>query len=116
MRISIFGMGYVGAVCAACMAQRGHTIIGVDVSQEKVAMVNAGKSPIVEPGLDELLAAGKAAGRISATTNYMDAIYNSDITFIAVPTPSLKNGDLSLDYIEAVSREIGYALRDSSLI
>jgi len=112
MRISIFGMGYVGAVCAACMAQRGHTIIGVDVSQEKVAMVNAGKSPIVEPGLDELLAAGKAAGRISATTNYMDAIYNSDITFIAVPTPSLKNGDLSLDYIEAVSREIGYALRD----
>lgn len=112
MRISIFGMGYVGAVCAACMAQRGHTIIGVDVSQEKVAMVNAGKSPIVEPGLDELLAAGKAAGRISATTNYMDAIYNSDITFIAVPTPSMKNGDLSLDYIEAVSREIGYALRD----
>ena len=62
MRISIFGMGYVGAVCAACMAHRGHTIVGVDVSQQKVAMVNAGKSPIVEPGLDELLAAGKAAG------------------------------------------------------
>ena len=112
MRISIFGMGYVGAVCAACMAHRGHTIVGVDVSQQKVAMVNAGKSPIVEPGLDELLAAGKAAGRISATTNYMDAIYNTDITFLAVPTPSMKNGDLNLEYIEAVCREVGMALRD----
>ena len=111
MRISIFGMGYVGAVCTACLAQRGHLIIGVDVSKQKVELINAGRSPIVEPGLDELLTAGKIAGRIRATTDYMDAIHNSDITMVCVPTPSKRNGDLSLEYIEAVCREIGIAMR-----
>lgn len=112
MRISIFGMGYVGAVCTACLAQRGHLIIGVDVSKQKVELINAGRSPIVEPGLDELLTAGKIAGRIRATTDYMDAIHNSDITMVCVPTPSKRNGDLSLEYIEAVCREIGMAMRE----
>ena len=112
MRISIFGMGYVGAVCTACLAQRGHQIIGVDVSKHKVELINAGRSPIVEPGLDELLAAGKNAGRIRATNDYTDAIHNSDITMVCVPTPSKRNGDLSLEYIEAVCREIGMAMRD----
>ena len=112
MRISIFGMGYVGAVCTACLAQRGHQIIGVDVSKHKVELINAGRSPIVEPGLDELLAAGKNAGRIRATNDYTDAIQNSDITMVCVPTPSKRNGDLSLEYIEAVCREIGMAMRD----
>lgn len=112
MRISIFGMGYVGAVCTACLAQRGHQIIGVDVSKHKVELINAGRSPIVEPGLDELLAAGKNAGRIRATSDYTDAIQNSDITMVCVPTPSKRNGDLSLEYIEAVCREIGMAMRD----
>ena len=112
MRISIFGMGYVGAVCTACLAQRGHQIIGVDVSKHKVELINAGRSPIVEPGLDELLAAGKNAGRIRATNDYTDAIQNSDITMVCVPTPSKRNGDLSLEYIEAVCREIGLAMRD----
>ena len=112
MRIRIFGMGYVGAVCTACLAQRGHQIIGVDVSKHKVELINAGRSPIVEPGLDELLAAGKNAGRIRATNDYTDAIQNSDITMVCVPTPSKRNGDLSLEYIEAVCREIGMAMRD----
>jgi GDP-mannose 6-dehydrogenase len=112
MRISIFGMGYVGAVCTACLAQRGHQIIGVDVSKHKVELINAGRSSIVEPGLDELLAAGKNAGRIRATNDYTDAIQNSDITMVCVPTPSKRNGDLSLEYIEAVCREIGMAMRD----
>ena len=98
MRISIFGMGYVGAVCTACLAQRGHQIIGVDVSKHKVELINAGKSPIVEPGLEELLTAGKNSGHIRATSDYMDAIQNSDITMVCVPTPSKANGDLSLAY------------------
>jgi GDP-mannose 6-dehydrogenase len=114
MRISIFGMGYVGAVCTACLAQRGHQIIGVDVSKHKVELINSGRSPIVEPGLDELLAAGKKAGRIRATSDYTDAIKNSDITMVCVPTPSKRNGDLSLEYIEAVCREIGLAMREKS--
>jgi GDP-mannose 6-dehydrogenase len=114
MRISIFGMGYVGAVCTACLAQRGHQIIGVDVSKHKVELINSGRSPIVEPGLDELLTAGKKAGRIRATSDYMDAIQNSDITMVCVPTPSKRNGDLSLEYIEAVCREIGAAIRTKS--
>ena len=114
MRISIFGMGYVGAVCTACLAQRGHQIIGVDVSKHKVELINAGKSPIVEPGLEELLTAGKNSGHIRATSDYMDAIQNSDITMVCVPTPSKANGDLSLEYIEAVCREIGFAMREKS--
>jgi GDP-mannose 6-dehydrogenase len=114
MRISIFGMGYVGAVCTACLAQRGHQIIGVDVSKHKVELINSGHSPIVEPGLDELLTAGKNAGRIRATADYMDAIQNSDITMVCVPTPSKRNGDLSLEYIEAVCREIGAAIKTKS--
>lgn len=114
MRISIFGMGYVGAVCTACLAQRGHQIIGVDVSKHKVELINAGHSPIVEPGLDQLLTAGKNAGRIRATTDYIDAIRNSDITMVCVPTPSKRNGDLSLEYIEAVCREIGSAIKNKS--
>lgn len=114
MRISIFGMGYVGAVCTACLAQRGHQIIGVDVSKHKVELINAGKSPIVEPGLEGLLTAGKNSGHIRATSDYMDAIQNSDITMVCVPTPSKANGDLSLEYIEAVCREIGFAMREKS--
>src|SRR3546814_18983898 len=68
MNISIFGMGYVGAVCAACFAERGHTAIGVDVSADKIRLINAGKTPIVEPGLEELLASGVKSGHLRATS------------------------------------------------
>ncbi len=111
MNISIFGMGYVGAVCAGCLAGRGHKVIGVDVSQVKVDLINQGRSPIVEPGLDELLDAGVKSGRIRATTDTVDAINNSDLTMISVGTPSRKSGELDLVYIEGVAREIGMALR-----
>lgn len=112
MRISIFGMGYVGAVCAACLAKRGHQIIGVDVSEDKVEMINKGRSPIVETGLGELIAEGVEKGRISATTDGAAAVAQTDISFICVGTPSMKNGGLSLDYVQTVCEQIGRAIAD----
>jgi GDP-mannose 6-dehydrogenase len=106
MQVSIFGMGYVGTVCAACLADRGHQVIGVDISQDKVDLINAGKSPIVEPGLGALLAKGVASGNLRATTDSADAVRNSHLSMICVGTPSKKSGDLDLVYIEAVTREI----------
>jgi len=107
MDISIFGMGYVGAVCAACLAERGHNVIGVEISPVKVDLINQGKSPIVEPGLDELIQRGVAQGRIRATSDTLDAIRHSELSMICVGTPSKKSGDLDLKYIETVAREIG---------
>ena len=114
MRISIFGLGYVGAVCAGCLSARGHEVIGVDISQDKIDLINLGKSPIVEPGLGELLAQGIQTGRLRGTTNFASAIRESDLSMICVGTPSKKNGDLELNYIEAVCREIGAVLRDKT--
>lgn len=111
MRVSIFGMGYVGAVCAACLANRGHQIIGVDVVQNKVDIINAGRSPIVEEGLEELLLKGVKSKKISATTNALDAVMQTDISFVAVPTPSKPNGDLNLSYVQNVCRQIGEAIK-----
>ncbi|MDB5970724.1 MAG: GDP-mannose 6-dehydrogenase [Hydrocarboniphaga sp.] len=111
MDISIFGMGYVGAVCAAALADRGHGIIGVDVSKDKVDLINAGRSPIVEPGLEELLAKGVKSGKLRATSDIIDAITATSLSMICVGTPSKKSGDLDLEHIEAVCRQIGAALR-----
>ncbi|MEZ8144202.1 nucleotide sugar dehydrogenase [Enterovibrio sp. FF113] len=112
MNISIFGMGYVGAVCSACLAKRGNKIVGVDISQQKVSMIASGKSPIVEEGLNELLSDGVKKGFISATTDYRDAIKNTDISMVCVPTPSMKNGNLNTDFIAEVCQEIGSAIKD----
>jgi len=112
MNISIFGMGYVGAVCAACFAERGHTVIGVDVSADKVRLINAGRSPIVEPDLEELLAAGVSSGHLRATDATAEAIEQTEMSMICVGTPSKKSGDLDLSYIEAVTREIGAAIKN----
>lgn len=114
MRISIFGLGYVGAVCAGCLSARGHHVIGVDISASKIDLINNGKSPIVETGLEELLQKGLASGHLRGTTDVADAVRNSDISFICVGTPSKKNGDLELNYIEGVCREIGLAMRDKA--
>lgn len=114
MRISIFGLGYVGAVCAASLSSRGHTLIGVDVSEHKVSLINSGLSPIVEPGLGELIAAGVKSGNLHATQNFQQAVLDSDISMICVGTPSKSNGDLDLRYIEDVCRQIGFALRDKN--
>ncbi|MFZ5561221.1 MAG: nucleotide sugar dehydrogenase [Pseudomonadota bacterium] len=113
MRISVFGMGYVGVVCSACFAKRGHQVIGVDINLDKVADINAGRAPIVEPGLAELLA--EVAGRqLRATANVAEAIAQSDISFIAVGTPSRANGDLDLTHVRQVCEQIGAALRDKA--
>ncbi|MDT4808329.1 GDP-mannose 6-dehydrogenase [compost metagenome] len=114
MRISIFGLGYVGAVCAGCLSARGHEVIGVDISPAKIDLINNGKSPIVEPGLEELLQQGVKSGRLRGTTDVGAAVRDTQVSFICVGTPSKKNGDLELDYIEGVCREIGFALRDKS--
>ena len=114
MRISIFGLGYVGAVCVGCLSQRGHDIVGVDVAQTKIDLITAGKSPIVEPGLEALLGAGVSSGRIRGTTDVAEAIEQTDLSFICVGTPSRKNGDLDLSYVESVCRQIGAQLRNKS--
>jgi GDP-mannose 6-dehydrogenase len=112
MRVSVFGLGYVGSVSAASFAADGHDVVGVDVNADKVAAINAGKSPIVEPGLDDLLAQNVADGRLRATTNTTDAIRSTDVSLICVGTPSRRNGSLDLTHLERVSEQIGAALRD----
>src|SRR5262245_53986332 len=114
MKVSIFGLGYVGSVSAASLAADGHEVVGVDVNADKVAAVNAGRSPIVEPGLDELLGLGVSEGRLRATTDTADAIQSSEVSLLCVGTPSRKNGSLDLTYLERVSEQIGTALRDKS--
>lgn len=114
MRISIFGLGYVGAVCAACQADAGHEVIGVDVSLIKVDLTNQGRSPVVEPGLEDIMQRQAQAGRLRATTDTAEAILSTDLTMICVGTPSRKNGSLDLRYIKSVCRAIGKALRKKS--
>lgn len=110
MKISIFGLGYVGTVTAACLAQDGHEVIGVDVNPQKVALLNAGVSPIVEPELGQLLSEGVAAGRIACTKDSEEAVMASDISLISVGTPSLENGESDLSYVFEVCKEIGAAV------
>ncbi len=110
MKASIFGLGYVGVVTAACLARDGHEVIGVDVNPEKVGAIAAGRSPIVEPELDDLLREGVAAGRIGATTDAARAIADSEISLISVGTPSSKRGDPYLGHVDDVCADIGDAL------
>jgi len=111
LSVSIFGLGYVGSVSAACFASMGHKVIGVDVSLAKVEMLGSGRTPIVEARMAELVAEANKAGRLSATTNALEAVLNSDVSFVCVGTPSQKNGKLDLSHIEKVAAEIGAAIR-----
>jgi len=112
MRLSVFGLGYVGSVTAACMAELGHCVIGVDISPLKVDALNVGRSPIVEARVDELVADAYKAGRLYATCDVDTAIRESELSFVCVATPSLRNGKLDLTSLRQVCREIGEALRD----
>ncbi len=112
MRISVVGLGYVGAVCSASLANEGHQVIGMDIDKTKVALINEGKSPIVEKDLDVLIEKNVKEGRLRATTNLKEAIENSDITFIAVGTPSRENGSIDLKYIKEAAKSIGEVLKD----
>jgi GDP-mannose 6-dehydrogenase len=111
MRISIFGMGYVGCVSGTCLAGLGHKVIGVEPNQLKVDLINAGRSPIVEKGLDELLAAQVKAGQLKATANWEDAVQSSDLAFVCVGTPSRANGSINIGFLQRVCEQIGQALR-----
>ena len=110
MNISVFGLGYVGAVTAACLAQKGHRIIGVDLHAAKVAAFNEGISPIVEPGLDALLKAGSESRQITATQDAAEAVAQSDASIICVGTPSLPSGGLDLNFVLSVTKQIAQAL------
>jgi GDP-mannose 6-dehydrogenase len=110
MNISIFGLGYVGCVGAACFAHMGHKVIGVDVSENKVNLINSGRPTIIERDIEELCKNGFDAGLLSATTDVNKAVLSTDISFIAVGTPGSGHGHLDLSYIYAVARQIGEAL------
>lgn len=114
MRISIFGLGYVGAVCAGCLSARGHQIVGVDISALKIDLINSGRSPIVEPGLEALLQKGGSSGNLRGTLNVREAVLATDISFLAPPTPSKRNGDLDVSYIEEVCQQIGKILPEKA--
>src|SRR4029077_15900263 len=110
MNVSVFGLGYVGCVTAGCLAARGHHVVGVDVSADKVAMVNGGTSPIVEAGLGELLTQVVRAGTLSATTSAVDAVAATDLALICVGTPDSRSGRPNLDALSRVASDIGAAL------
>jgi GDP-mannose 6-dehydrogenase len=111
LKISIFGLGYVGVVSGACLADAGHEVIGVDISNAKIAMLNDGACPIVEPGLAALVAKNVGRGRLRATTDVIEAVQETDISFVSVGTPSAANGALSTEQVQRVSREIGSAIK-----
>ena len=111
MRVSIFGLGYVGSVSAASFAFDGHDVVGVDVDAEKVRAINEGRSPIVEPDLPDLLRQGVEGGRLRATTDPAEAVQSTDLSLICVGTPSRPNGSLDLTYLTRVCDQIGAALR-----
>ena len=110
MKLSIFGLGYVGSVSAACFARDGHEVIGVDVNPTKVEIINSGRSPIVEPHLEDLISEAVTAGRLRASTDAAEAIANSDVSMVCVGTPGNANGSLDLTYIKSSCKEIGVAL------
>ncbi len=109
--ISLFGLGYVGSVSAACFAHMGHKVTGVDISKAKVEMLDSGRSPIIEVRMEELVAEANKSCRLHATTDSIAAVLASDISFVCVGTPSLRSGKLDLSHVEHVSREIGTALK-----
>lgn len=114
MNISVFGLGYVGCVSLGCLAQIGHNVIGVDVSSTKINQINQGVATIVEKDIDAIIKTQREAGRIRATDDYEDAVFNSEISIVAVGTPSSAKGHLNLDYIFHVAENIGDVLADKN--
>lgn len=114
MKISIFGLGYVGSVSAACFAGNGHEVTGVDVNKTKVDMINAGRALIIEPGLAELTQSAVSSRKLRATSDTRRAVLDSDMSFVCVGTPGNKNNSINLKYLKNVCREIGQALHDKN--
>jgi GDP-mannose 6-dehydrogenase len=111
MKISIFGLGYVGAVSAGCLAQEGHTVIGVDPYQPKIDLINSGKTPVIEDDIGDIVARAVKTGALRATVDVQDAVNNTEMSFICVGTPSLINGGLDLKYVRNVCEQIGKAIK-----
>ncbi len=116
MRLSVIGTGYVGLVAAACFADLGHDVIGVDRDADRIRLLNAGRVPIFEPGLEDLVRRGREASRLSFTTDTADAVRGSEIIFITVGTPAREDGDADLSDVVAVAEAIAAALTDYRLI
>lgn len=110
MRVAVFGVGYVGSVTAACLAAHGHDVWGVDVDAGKVDAINAGRSPVIEPGLAEMITAAVAAGTLRATTDPQVALDGADLSLICVPTPSTPTGSTDLSYVRNAVGDIARAL------
>ncbi len=114
MDVSIFGLGYVGAVSAACLATDGHNVIGVDPNQTKVDLINSGQTPIIEAEIGDMIASTVQSGRLSATTEVRKAVLTSDLSLICVGTPSQLNGNLDLSFVRRVCEQIGEGLREKN--
>ncbi|MHA1753379.1 MAG: nucleotide sugar dehydrogenase [Candidatus Helarchaeota archaeon] len=112
MKVSVFGLGYVGCVSLGCLAQSGHDVIGVDVNEHKVNLINQGKPTIIEKDIDQLILAGFNAGEISATTDYIKAVAQTDISLICVGTPSSNEGHLDLEQIYKVAHQIAKGIKE----
>ncbi|MCA1673007.1 MAG: nucleotide sugar dehydrogenase, partial [Actinobacteria bacterium] len=113
MNVTLFGLGYVGTVTATCLAARGHHVVGVDTDSGKVAAVNTGHPPVIEPGLDDLLAQVVGSGALRATESVRDGLQSSDLSLVCVGTPSVANGSTDLVQVERVVSEIGSVLAGS---
>ncbi len=112
MKISIMGLGYVGAVSAGCLAKEGHEVIGVDPQQTKVDLINAGKTPIIEKDIGDIIQKAVAEGKLRATTDVAEAVKHTDLSLVCVGTPSLGNGHIDLKYVRRVCEQIGAGLID----
>jgi GDP-mannose 6-dehydrogenase len=114
MRISVFGIGYVGVVSCGCLAELGHEVVGVDISPEKLAMLQAGRSPIVEEFIDTLIADAVRQGRLTASADVAASVAGTDVSFVSVGTPSAPNGSVALGAVDNVIEQIGAAVREKS--
>ena len=114
MRVSVFGLGYVGAVSAGCLASDGHDVIGVDPVPTKVDLINRGQTPIVETDIGEIIEATAKAGRLRATSDPSQAVQQTELSFVCVGTPSQPNGNLDLRYIRRICEQLGEAIKDKN--
>ncbi len=112
IRVSVFGLGYVGTVTAACLAQNGLDVVGVDIDPRKLALLEAGRSPVVEPGLEEIIGSTVASGRLTFTTDAALAVRQTDLSIVAVGTPSDEEGEVDTRQVERVCEQIGSGLAD----
>src|ERR1051325_8334454 len=116
MKLTIIGTGYVGLVTGTCFAEVGHRVICVDNNEAKVKMLQAGGIPIYEPGLEEMVKKNVAAGRLTFTSKPAEGVANSDVIFIAVPTPPQPDGSVDLSFIERVARDIASSITSYKIV